>query len=309
MKWNLNLNTSLKTINPERFYDSFSYDLNLLKNLYKTNRINNKLSTECPSIKSLTNDSEHFNVDLGIYSAFDKDNIYTALGSKLISSYKYSDQKLEKNYLITLDIGTFQGESNSDEDYLTSLDRYGFTTTIENNFKLFNNENNPNSLTSEYNYSPEIINPGIKIKSKVGFGFFGYSNNSSQSTISLSAGPEFTYGDFKDKFLDYTVFSVVPEYKFKDGESPFKFDDFGNSSRILFEIKQQIYGPLIMNFMTSYNIDSDSNNYGKFENNKLTLGVSRRAYSFGLAYDEDQKSIGIEFKVFNFGYNKNSTKF
>ena len=101
----------------------------------------------------------------------------------------------------------------------------------------------------------------------------------------------------------------MPEYILKNGKSPFEFDDFEESSRILFGIKQQIYGPLLLSLSTSYNIDNNSNDYGVFENKKISLGVSRRAYSFGLLYDEDQKSIGVEFKVFNFGYNNKTSKF
>ena len=101
----------------------------------------------------------------------------------------------------------------------------------------------------------------------------------------------------------------MPEYISKNGKSPFEFDDFGESSRLLFGIKQQIYGPLLLSFSTSYNLDNSSNNYGVFENKKLSLGVSRRAYSIGLVYDEDQKSTSLEFQVFNFGYNKNTSKF
>ena len=103
-KWNLNLDTSLKTINPDRFYDSFSYDLNLLKNLYKKNSINNQLSDECPGINSTTDINDQFNVDFGIYSAFDKDNIYTAFGSKLINSYQYSDYKFQVYFVLDHDI-------------------------------------------------------------------------------------------------------------------------------------------------------------------------------------------------------------
>ena len=101
----------------------------------------------------------------------------------------------------------------------------------------------------------------------------------------------------------------MPEYISKNGRSPFEFDDFEESSRILFGIKQQIYGPLLLSFSTSYNVDNNSKDFGVFENKKLSLGVSRRAYSFGLVYDEDQKSIGLEFNVFNFGYNKKASKF
>lgn len=306
--WDLSLNTNLKTINPERYYDALSYDLSITKNLYRSNLTKN-ISNQCSNSKDLSDKKENFNVDLGIYSAFDKDNIYTAFGSKLINSYKYSDNKLEKNYLLTFDLGTYQGESNLIENTLNGLDRYGFTTTFENNYQLTNKNYNLKNITKDYKFSPEIIKQGINIKSKIGYGFFKYSNDSSQSVLTASVGPEFTYGQFKNKFLDYTVLSIMPEYISKNGKSPFEFDDFGESSRLLLGIKQQIYGPLLLSFSTSYNLDNSSNNYGVFENKKLSLGVSRRAYSIGLVYDEDQKSTSLEFQVFNFGYNKNTSKF
>ena len=66
---------------------------------------------------------------------------------------------------------------------------------------------------------------------------------------------------------------------------------------------------MLLSFSTSYNVDSNSKDYGVFENKKISLGVSRRAYAFDLVYDEDQKSVALEFKIFNFGYNKNTSKF
>ena len=307
--WDLNLNTHLKTINPERFYDAFSYDLNLIRNLYKTDFKQNNISNRCSDNKNLVEKNENFNIDFGIYSAFDKDNIYKAFGSKLINSYKYSDKNLARNYFLTFDVGTYQGESSSKENNLTSLDRYGVNATFENDYLLTNKKNILKNITKDYNFSPEIINSGIKIKSKLGYGFFKYSNNSIQSVLSASIGPEFTYGNFKNKFFDYSVLSIMPEYISKSGRSPFKFDDFEESSRILFGIKQQIYGPLLLSFSTSYNVDNNSKDFGVFENKKFSLGVSRRAYSFALVYDEDQKSIGLEFNVFNFGYNNKASKF
>ena len=307
--WDLNINTDLKTINPYRFYDAFSYDLNLIRNLYKANFIENNTSNKCSVYDNPKEKNENFNVDLGIYSAYDKDNIHNAFGSKFINSYKYSDEKLERNYSLTFDFGTYQGESNTIENTLHSLDRYGLTTTLENNFQVTNKKHNSENITKDYKFSPEIIKQGIKIKSNLGYGFFKYSNNLSQSVISASVGPEFTFGNFKNKFFDYTILTIMPEIISKNGESPFKFDNFEENTRILFSIKQQIYGPLLLGFSTSYNIDNNSKDYGVFENKKLSLGVSRRAYSFGLVYDQDQKSIAAEFNVFNFGYNKNPSKF
>ena len=77
--WDLNINTDLKTINPNRFYDAFSYDLNLIRNLYKANFIKNNTSNKCSDYNDPKEKNENFNVDLGIYSAFAKDDIILLL--------------------------------------------------------------------------------------------------------------------------------------------------------------------------------------------------------------------------------------
>ena len=71
-------------------------------------------------------------------------------------------------------------------------------------------------------------------------------------------------------------------------------------SRIKFDFKQQIYGPFILGFQADYNINTDSSSYGKFENKTFSLEVSRRAYSLGLSYQEDDRSIFLGFEIFNF---------
>ena len=57
----------------------------------------------------------------------------------------------------------------------------------------------------------------------------------------------------------------------------------------MFGIKQQIYGPLLLSFSTSYNVNITK--IMGFEIKTYIRG-NRRAYAFDLVYDEDQKSIG-----------------
>ena len=102
-------------------------------------------------------------------------------------------------------------------------------------------------------------------------------------------------------YLDYTSFSIFPELIIKNGESPFIFDDFNKDSRIKFNFTQQLVGPLLFGFKGDYNINADSSKYGTFQNRIISLDISRRAYSIGLSYDEDDESVFLGFEIFNFG--------
>ena len=89
----------------------------------------------------------------------------------------------------------------------------------------------------------------------------------------------------------------------------FEFDDFNNDSRIRFNLKQQLYGPLTFGFEGSYNINNNSSSYGDIQNITYSLGVNRRAYSINLSYDEDNKAVFLGFKVFNFDFQKSNKSF
>ena len=76
-----------------------------------------------------------------------------------------------------------------------------------------------------------------------------------------------------------------------------------------FNFKQQIYGPLVLGFKSNYNINTDSSKYGKFENKIISFELSRREYSLGISYLEDDKSFFFGFEIFNFGDHKFDKKF
>ena len=261
-----------------------------------------------PKIGQNDNFYSKLTLDLGLYAAFEKDDIYTALGSKLISNYSSSNLELGKKYDLILDLGTYQGKSLADDTELISLDRYGLITSLEHKYKLFG-KISEDKLTRDYKNSPEIVNEELHLKTKLGYGIYQYNNGKGQSILTAGVGPEFVRGQLKNKFLDYTSLSIFPEYIFKKGSSPFKFDDFNSSARIVLSLKQQLIGPLILGLETNYNIDTKSSGYGSFENKNLSLGISRRAYAAEFVYDQDNKSVAFQFKVFNFGYNDRSDKF
>lgn len=306
--WNLNINTDLKTLNPENFYDAFSLDLNLHRNLYGYSRYqNDKNNAYCSDKSSLVNNSQNYSLDLGFYSLFDKDDLYSSYGTKLVSSYNSKKQNLSKNYNFVFDIGDFQGKgvnTLNDNYELKKLNRYGLSSSMSHLYKIFEFNNNSSSYSSIYNYSPSRPEKGLFINSKISAGFYKYSNSSYQNLLSFSFGPSITFGSLTRNFLDYTNVSIFPEFIIKNGQSPFSFDDFNNDSRIKFKLNQHLIGPLILGFQSDYNINTNSSKYSNFQNKKLSLILSRRAYSVSLSYAEDDKEIFLGFEIFNFDNTK-----
>ena len=113
-------------------------------------------------------------------------------------------------------------------------------------------------------------------------------------------GPEFIYGNFKNKFFDYTKISLWPAYRIKDGDSMFKFDQISDRFTLDIALDQQLYGPLIFKTNTTINLDADSDNYLDFINSKISLNWRRRSYEFGLFYQPSNQSGGIVFELFGF---------
>ena len=116
-------------------------------------------------------------------------------------------------------------------------------------------------------------------------------------------------GSFKNKFLDYSKLTLTGSYIFKDGQSPFAFDDIDNTKRLNINLEQQLIGPLLLTYDTYINLDSDNKDYGKFSKHKYGLDIKRRAYSVGAFYDSNNNSAGINFKIYNFDYKGLSPKF
>ena len=234
--------------------------------------------------------------------------MYSGFGTTIIGQYFSSDKNKSSDYSITLDFGKFEGKALESND-LIAFDRYGVNASLSKEFRLASFIKNKDIFDKTFKYSPEVVDQGVYISSALKGGLYEYGNGDSQSVLSLSIGPELKIGEFRKRFLDYTYLSIKPEYIIKKAQSPFKFDNFKENSRINFDFKQQIYGPLIFGFSSYLNIQENSPDYWKMEDKKYTLGVSRRSYSLNATYSMSDQSYGIEFKLYNFGYRNRSNKF
>ena len=309
--FSLTADTDIKTLNPDRFYDAFSGNLNLIKNIYSYQKIEDKiLNSGCP-VNSLNSRSVNYDIDFGIYSQFDQNDLYLSYGSKIVNKYNLKEQNKNKNYSLIFDYGQFKGKALNEDanEKLIDLSRSGFNISLSHDYKIVDWNTVNEKYSNEYINSSELTDQGIYLNAKIAYGAYFYSNGKNQNISSFSLGPTLTYGKFKRNFLDFTQLSVSPEFIIKNGESPFKFDDFNNDSRIRFNLKQQLYGPLTFGFEGSYNINNNSSSYGDIQNITYSLGVNRRAYSINLSYEEDNKAIFLGFKVFNFDFQKSNKSF
>ena len=113
-------------------------------------------------------------------------------------------------------------------------------------------------------------------------------------------GPELILGNFKNKNFDYTRISFFPFYKFKSGESVFKFDQIYESFTLNLAFDQQLFGPLILKSLGTLNLTNDSDDYGEFIDSKISLNWKKRSYELGIFYQPHNQAGGISFSLFGF---------
>ena len=307
-KFILESDLDLKTLNADRFYDAFTFDFNLKRNIYSSNNPKNVSSENCKNLDN-PNIIKDFVVDIGSYTVFNKEDLYLGYGLKIINMYNYSDERIEKNYSLIFDFGQFKGESLLEKNRLEELTRAGYNLTLENKYQLL--KFNKNKKVNDYKFKniPESFEEGLFFDSKIASSFYQYSNSTNQNIVLFGFGPTLIFGDLNRNYLDYLKLSIQPEFLIKDNQSPFKFDDFNNDSRIKIVLDKQLYGPIIIGFEGDYNINTNSSSYGLLENKIYNLKLSRRAYSVNLKYYERDKAVAFGFEIFNIGFDSKSSKF
>ena len=90
----------------------------------------------------------------------------------------------------------------------------------------------------------------------------------------------------RNKFFDFTKFSSIATYTFKEGKSPFAFDNVNDSLRVKFNLEQQIYGPFVLNLESYLNLNNKDKDYGYFKESVFGLDLKRRAYNIGFSINQ-----------------------
>jgi len=276
--------------------------------LYRFSKKNKNSTINGCVINSLEdNESESFFVKLGGYLTYDNQDIYKAIGTKIISDYNYKNLNLSKNYSLIFDFGSYEAKSIVDNSKSIVLNRNGLSSSFIHEYKILDLSKSISDLTADNKYTPEVINQGLFINSRIGAGFYNYGDFSAQRIFSLSVGPKLVLGEFKNKFFDYTSIYLSPEFNSKRGKSPFTFDDFADGSRMSLSLKQQLIGPLVIAYNGTFEFDGKND----LKTTNYSLEMNRRAYKIELSYypDPEDKRIILGFEVFNFGYDNYEGQF
>ena len=266
----------------------------------KALRFKSNLSKDISFLNSLWNKSFY-----GIYrervwnGSIGETEIYLGYGSKLKKQNTWEVNGIRKTEILSFGFANIKAEALNNKNLVTST-KGNFFYLLDQKFPIIVGEPSNIFVDSSYRYIPKPIKRGLSLQTKLELLYSFYDSGNNQQYVSLGAGPEIVYGNFKKKFFDYTKISVLPIYKIKSGDSPFKFDQMSDKFTLDFTYDQQLYGPLILKSSAILNLDSDSKDYGDLINSKISLNWKKRSYEFGIFYQPHNEAGGISFTLFGF---------
>ena len=72
---------------------------------------------------------------------------------------------------------------------------------------------------------------------------------------------------------------------------------------------QKIAGPVTLKISSQYNLDVNSSKFKEISNLKYEVAWNRRAYNLSAYYNQDQKTGGINFKIYSFNFDGLGSRF
>ena len=225
--------------------------------------------------------------------------IYTGYGSQLEKKHTWETNGINKSEVLSLGLAHLKGEALGSKNLVDSIKGHLFYS-LDQNIPLSVDKPNSKSIDSSYEYIYEPTKNGLSLNTKIAGMYSLYDDGNHQEYIGFGFGPELILGNFKTKTFDYTRISIFPFYKVKNGESIFKFDQISDKFTLDIDLDQQLFGPIMLKSNGTLNLDSDSNDYGKFINSKISLNWKKRSFEFGIFYQPHNQAGGISFNLFGF---------
>ncbi len=225
--------------------------------------------------------------------------IYRGFGSKLEKENSWDVNGFKKKEFLSLGLANLTAEALNTKNLVTKLKGHLFYS-LDQQFPIIVEEPKNKSIDTSYKYIPKPITKGLNLQTKLEASYAFYEDGSHQEYLSLGLGPELILGNFKNKTFDYTRISIFPLYKFKSGDSVFKFDQNYDQFTLNIAFDQQLFGPVVLKSNGTLNFTSDSSDYGEFINSKISLNWKKRSYELGIFYKPHNLSGGISFSLFGF---------
>ena len=284
--WDLEIENNLNSLDIEKFSDAFRSNTNLSKEI---NLFNSKWDKSFYGIYR----DRVWNGSLG------EAEIYLGYGSKIQKENTWVVNDIKKKQLLSLGLANVKAEGLNTKNLVTKIKGDVFYS-LDQKFPISIVEPNDKSIDISYKYIPEPITQGLSLNTRLEVSYSFYENGNHQEYLGLGIGPELIFGDFKNKTFDYTRLSFFSFYKFKSGESVFKFDQNYDKFTLNIALDQQLFGPIILKSFGTLNLTNDSDDYGKFIDSKVALNWKKRSYEFGIFYQPHNQAGGISFKLFGF---------
>ncbi len=225
--------------------------------------------------------------------------IYAGYGSKLEKKHIWEVKGIKKTEVLSLGLAYLKGEALSSKNLIDSP-KGNLFYSLDQNIPLSVNKPKSKIIDSSYEYIYEPIKKGLSLNTRLAASYSLYHDGNHQEYIGIGFGPELILGNFKTKTFDYTRISIFPLYKFKNGDSIFKFDQIANKFTLDIGFDQQLFGPILLKSSGTLNLDCDSNDYGEFINSKISLNWKKRSYDLGIFYQPHNQAGGISFNLFGF---------
>jgi len=284
--WDLEIDKNLNSLDFDKFSDAF--------------RFKTEFSKEMDLFDSKWEKSFY-----GIYrervwnGSLGEAEIYSGFGSKLKKENTWIVDGIKKSEILSFGLAKITAEGLNTKNLVTNL-KSNLFYSLDQEFPISILEPKKKSVDISYSYIPEPITKGLSINTKFELSYSLYENGDHQEYLGLGAGPEYIVGNFKNKTFDYTRISLLPFYKFKGGESVFKFDQNYENFTLDISFDQQLYGPIILKSFGTLNLTNNANDYGEFIDSKISLNWKKRSYEFGIFYQPHDQSGGISFSLFGF---------
>jgi len=181
-----------------------------------------------------------------------------------------------------------------------SLGRLQGSASLQKGFDLWKGKTLPATATEGMKYTPQPLQPNLRVVAGLTGIVSGYTNGDSQSSLIGKIRLEGQFGHFSRPYLDYTSFFVSFSQGLQLGESPFLFDRFVDQQVVSAGFLQQIYGPVRLGVQSSINLST-----GEFFNTDIVLDYSRRTYGLSLHYNPSLQSGALVFRINSFNWSNN----
>lgn len=188
---------------------------------------------------------------------------------------------------------------------LTSLYRFQGAVNLNRSFLLWQGEAKPSTATEALRYSPRPLVPFLALTAGIRGVATYYTSSNLQESLDAGIGISGQMGHLTRNYFDYTQFNLTFSSSFiGEDTSPFLFDRLVDQNTLSGGIVQQIYGPILLGFQTSFNLDT-----GRTIDTSFSLEYRRRTHGLFAQYSPTLQTGLLGFRVSQFNWVGNPDRF